>query len=141
MKVSIIVPTYNRIDSLIETINSIEQNDYPRKKFEIIIVDDCSTDDTKKKIKKISKAYGNIKYLKTEKNSGPAAARNLGIKHSKGEYIFFTDDDCIVPKNWIKSYLKIFKNNPSVGGIGGMLMPKSHNFFSKIEKIKDKLKL
>lgn len=137
MKISVIIPSYNRGEKLVSTIESIENNDFPKKDFEIIIINDCSTDNTEEVILILKKKYKNLVALKTKKNSGPAKTRNLGIKNSSGEYVFFTDDDCIVPKDWIRKYLDFFKNHPEVYGAGGILEAKNKNIFSFLEKIKD----
>lgn len=138
MKASVIVPSYNRGEKLISTIESIENNDFTKKDFEIIIINDCSTDNTSKVIKKLIKKYSNVRTLANKKNSGPAVSRNNGIKISRGSYIFFTDDDCIVPKDWIKSYLEFFKRHPEVYLAGGILKAKEKNLVSYMEKIKDR---
>ncbi len=138
-KASIIIPTHNRGEKLVETIESIEKNDFPKKDFEIIIVNDASPDNTNKIVAKFKKRYSNIIYIKNKENKGPAGARNRGIKKAKGELIFFTDDDCLVPANWIKDYWKFFRANPEVYGAGGILQAKQKNWISKIEGIKDKM--
>ena len=66
------------------------------------------------------------------------AALNFGIKKAKGDIILFTDDDCLVPTNWVERYKKIFKEN-DVGVVGGYLIPKESNIFYAIDKIKDKI--
>jgi glycosyltransferase involved in cell wall biosynthesis len=139
MKCSVIVPTYNRGKKLRESILSIEKNAFDKKNFEILIINDCSTDKTSLEIKKLEKRYSNILGLKTQKNSGPASARNLGIKKAKGKILLFTDDDCLVPKNWLQTYWDFFEKYPEVFGIGGILSAKEENFFSFLEKVKDKV--
>jgi glycosyltransferase involved in cell wall biosynthesis len=137
--VSVIIPTYNRGGKITETIDALEELDYSKNKLEIIIVNDCSTDSTEYVISSISRKKRNLKFLKTKINSGPAAARNVGIKNAGGKYLFFIDDDCIVPKEIIKEYVNFLENNPNVAGVGGGLEPSSDNIFSKIEKFKNRL--
>lgn len=139
MKISVIVPTYNRNVKLVETIGRIENNPFPKKQFEIIIIDDASTDNTEEIVQDLIKKYRNIKYIKNTKNLGPASSRNKGIKLSRGEYIFFTDDDCLVPKTWLSEYLSFFNKHKELGGIGGILQPYSNNAVAKIEIFKDKI--
>jgi glycosyltransferase involved in cell wall biosynthesis len=87
MKLSIIIPTYNRAHILPRAIESIyKQQD---ENIEIIVVDDCSTDNTLN----LLKSYPEIILLKTEKNSGACAARNLGIDIASGDLIYFLDSD------------------------------------------------
>jgi len=95
-KVSVIIPTYNRCAWIKHAIDSVLQQTY--QNFELLIVDDGSTDITKG----ILAEYGKkIKYF-YQSNKGPASARNLGIKQSKGTYICFLDSD----DRWVKSKLE-----------------------------------
>jgi len=87
--VSVIVTTFNRADLLRETLDSILSQTY--NNFELIVVDDGSTDNTEKVVKNYSDSR--VQYIKTDNWGGPARPRNIGIKQSKGEYIAFCDDD------------------------------------------------
>lgn len=89
--VSIITPVYNAERFLKETIQSILDQSY--KKFELILVDDCSTDNSERIIKNFSERDQRIKYVKLESNSGAAVARNTGLKTASGEYVAFLDSD------------------------------------------------
>ncbi|EHD19639.1 MULTISPECIES: glycosyltransferase family 2 protein [Brenneria] len=89
--VSIYISTYNRAPKLSRAINSVINQDY--KNIEIIICDDCSNDNTLDVVKKLASEDSRIKYLRTDKNNGPSAARNLGIFSARGEYITGLDDD------------------------------------------------
>ncbi|BAZ10116.1 family 2 glycosyl transferase [Calothrix sp. NIES-4071] len=84
---SVIIPTYNRAELIEKTINSVLAQEF--QDYEIIVVDDGSTDDTIKILKPYQRR---IKILQ-QANKGPGAARNLGIKHAKGKYIAFLDSD------------------------------------------------
>ncbi len=94
--VSIITPSYNTAEYIAETIKSVQSQTY--ENWEMIIVDDCSTDNTDE----VVKAYlsdPRIKYLKNEKNSGAAVSRNYAIREAKGKWIAFLDsDDIWLPK-------------------------------------------
>lgn len=87
--VSAVVPTYNRSLSLIRAIGSIQRQTYPR--IEIIVVDDCSSDNTTETVAGLCDAR--IRYLRHEKNLGGGAARNTGIEAASGDFITFLDDD------------------------------------------------
>ncbi|MPL68877.1 Undecaprenyl-phosphate 4-deoxy-4-formamido-L-arabinose transferase [bioreactor metagenome] len=108
--VSIIIPTYNRKEKLIRAIDSVLAQTY--KDFEIIIVDDGSTDGTKDYLSKcIEKNKGIIHYF-YKKNGGVSSARNFGIARSKGKYISFLDsDDYLYPTKIEKQILEIKKQN------------------------------
>src|SRR3989338_4858676 len=123
-KYSIIIPTYNRAKFLPKTLDSVVSQTLSCHKYEILIIDDGSTDNTREKVAEFMKQYSDydIKYF-YQKNAGPAKARNLGIKESKGEIIFFTDDDCIVPHNWMATLLDGYRRYPDVVGVGGWHIP------------------
>ena len=98
--ISIIIPMYNSEKYIEKCIESILNNLY--KNFEIIVVDDGSTDDSIKIVKK----YTNIKLLYSN-HAGPGSARNVGIENASGDFIFFLDSDDTINPNT----LKILKNN------------------------------
>ena len=112
--VSIVIPTYNRKEKLTRLIKSILNNNYPRDKIEVIVVDDASTDGTYEEIKK---SFPEVKVIKNQKELFLAASRNVGIKNSKGKYIFLIDDDNIVDKDCILELVKVMENNynPPIG--------------------------
>ncbi len=109
--VSIIIPAYNSEKTMGKCLDSLLKLDYPD--YEIIIIDDGSTDSTPE----ILKQYPKVKTITTQ-NSGPSKARNTGIWEARGDFIAFTDADCIVDHNWIKELFKGFKSD-RVAGVGG----------------------
>lgn len=118
--ISVVVPTFNRSNYLCKTLDSLLMQDCPYHKYEIIIVDDGSTDDTEIVVKQYMANRDNVNYYK-QGNRGPAAARNLGIKHAQGNVIAFTDDDCIPDKDWLARIAECFEENPNIVGIGGQV--------------------
>ena len=88
--VSIIMPSYNTAQFIAKSIGSVIAQDY--RDWELIIVDDCSTDGTDDIVKPFL-ADGRIKYLKNEINSGAAVSRNRALRHAKGKWIAFLDSD------------------------------------------------
>ena len=98
--VSIISPTYNDEDTIENTINSVLNQSY--KNWEMIIVDDCSRDNTGYIVKQKAKEDERIKYIKLDKNSGASVARNVALKNAKGKYIAFLDCDDL----WLEDKLK-----------------------------------
>ena len=103
VKISVIVSTFNRRSKLKKTIKSVLCQSF--KDFELIIVDDCSTDDTEKLVKTFND--DRIKYFKTRKNSGhDGLPKNLGINKAQGEYIAFLDDDDVYRKDALKILYK-----------------------------------
>ena len=100
MEISIVIPTYNRKDQLRQCLESCFAQDYPQDDFEVIVVDDASSDGTKDMLRELSQQSPNLRYF-FQRHKGPAAARNLGLKQSRAEVVGFTDSDCILSKNWI----------------------------------------
>ena len=107
--VSIIMPSYNTGKYISESIESVIAQTY--KKWELIIVDDCSNDLTIKVVQKYLKEYSNIFFIQLEKNSGAAAARNKGIEEAQGEYIAFIDSDDLWEKNKFECQINYMKEN------------------------------
>lgn len=97
-KVSIIIPTYNRRSMVKEAVDSVLAQDF--EDFELMIVDDGSTDGTADEIKKYG---GRVKFLQHKENRGVSASRNSGIVQAKGKYIGFLDSDDL----WVKGKLRI----------------------------------
>lgn len=128
IKASVVIATRDRAGSLAATLDSvIAQKINPKHKYEIIVIDSSSAENTKSLISDFQKKYPQIEigYFRQEK-AGPGKARNLGIKEAKGEIIFFTDDDCIVPSDWIKTLLDGYKRYPDVVGVGGWSGPENN---------------
>lgn len=114
IKVSVIVPLYNKKNTIIQCIESLLNQTY--YDLEIIVVDDCSTDDSYEIVKKFVKKYSNnfdnsktktTKLLKTKINSGCYVARNVGIKNSTGEFVAFLDADDVYLSYKIEKQMEI----------------------------------
>ena len=97
MKLSIIIPAYNAALYIDKCIRSCENQDISQEDYEIIIVDDGSIDNTKECIEQLQKDFNNIIYI-YQVNSRQGAARNNGLNHAKGKYIWYVDAD-----DWIES--------------------------------------
>ncbi|WP_281192231.1 glycosyltransferase family 2 protein [Staphylococcus felis] len=103
---SIIVTTYNNEKTIEKTLTSIIDQNIDEERYEIIVVDDCSSDSTINCIKKIERQ--NIELIILDKNTGgPSIPRNTGVSHAKGEYIYFLDGDDWLEKDIL---LKIERN-------------------------------
>ncbi|MDD3375617.1 MAG: glycosyltransferase family 2 protein [Candidatus Omnitrophica bacterium] len=110
--VSIVIPAYNAQKTLGLTLQAIFNQTYLGPK-EIIVVDDGSTDQTADSLKSLK----DVIYIH-QKNSGPATARNAGFAASKGEFVFFTDSDCVPQSDWIEKLLAGF-SDPLIGVVCG----------------------
>jgi len=99
---SVIVPSYNRQDELVELLASMQTLDFPRDRFEVIVVDDGSSDQTLPYLEDFrSRARFNFQFY-TQKNLGPGAARNTGMEEAHGDFFLFVDSDCYVPDHWLR---------------------------------------
>jgi len=110
-KVSVIIPFYNHIDKTVVAIKSVLKQTY--KNIEIILVDDCSSDNISK-LEDLTKNKQNIRLVKTPKNSGPALSRNIGMDAATGEYVAFLDSDDEFYDNKIeKQLVAMLRYNPT----------------------------
>lgn len=139
--ISVVVPTYNRKEQLGATLNSLLRQTYSNKGYEIVVVDDGSTDSTADEVEKLrKKSKVKIKFFR-QGNKGPAAARNLGVSKALGEIVAFTDDDCIVPKNWLERLAESFLRE-NVVGVGGDTIASEKelqkNIFARLDRWKCK---
>lgn len=121
--ISIIICTYNRVDSLKKTLKSLEVMSVSDDiEWELLIVDNNSNDNTRESVNDFIRASGiNCRYVFEEKQ-GLSHARNRGIKEAGGDIIAFTDDDVIVDKFWLQNIEKVFKEN-HVSCVGGRIFP------------------
>ena len=110
-KVDIILPNYNREMYLEETINSVIKQTY--NEWNLFIIDDCSTDSSRKIIEKYS-SYEKINSIFLKKNMGVAFCRNLGIRTSKSRYVSFIDSDDLWTKNKLKDQINFMEKNNHV---------------------------
>lgn len=115
--VSIVVPVYNAEKTLRVCLNSIIENTY--KDYEIILINDGSQDNSPKIIDEYKKKYPKIIKAYSQKNGGPAVARNNGIKYSKGEYIFFIDNDDYIEKDYLEKFVRAIEKENADMVIGG----------------------
>jgi len=116
--ISIIVPAFNEEALIGECIRSLLNLDYPEQLLEIIVIDDASTDRTKE----ILSGFSRIQVL-SGGHQGPSAARNRALKLAKGEFVAFTDADCIVSPEWLKELMRGFESD-SIAGVGGIQKPR-----------------
>lgn len=124
--ISVIIPTYDAEKTIINTLNSFISQTFDKDKFEILIVDDGSTDNTKKLVNEFINKYGNllsIKFIEIS-HKGAAAARNVGIKNSLGDIIVFIDSDCIAPTNWLEEIARtLSRSEEKCAGICSIYEP------------------
>jgi GT2 family glycosyltransferase len=113
---SIIIPTYNRPERLLNCLESLTKLDYPRADFEVVVVDDGSKMSLEPVVTAVKDKL-NLTFVR-QNNKGPAAARNAGASKAQGQYLVFTDDDCAPASDWLCKLAAKFSTNPDVM-IGG----------------------
>ena len=107
--ISVIMPLYNNEKYVKEAILSVINQTY--SDWELLIIDDASTDDSKNVVKKLIGGVKQIRLFELKKNQGVSYARNLGIKEAKGEYISFLDSDDLWHKDFLLSVYQISKDS------------------------------
>jgi GT2 family glycosyltransferase/SAM-dependent methyltransferase/glycosyltransferase involved in cell wall biosynthesis len=115
--VSVIIPIYGKIEYTLSCLASIAANP-PQAAFEVIVVDDCSLDDS---FDVLSKVKG-IRLLRNEQNQGFIRSSNLGAKAAKGEYLYFLNNDTQVTLGWLNELLRTFSEFPGTGLTGSKLI-------------------
>jgi len=111
MNLSIIIPFFNSENFILQCITSITNQNLHIKDYEIILIDDGSTDKSNLIVSQFINKFSNIKLI-TQKNCGLSVSRNIGVNLSEGNYIFFMDSDDYIALNTLRSLLKIvIKNN------------------------------
>jgi GT2 family glycosyltransferase len=118
-KVSVIIPNYNGQKHLGTCIDSLHQLNFPRENYEIIVVDNASSDNS---CEFILSTYPDVVLIKTEKNLGFAGGCNLGIKNSVGEYIVLLNNDTKVDTNWLKELIAVADGDEDVAIVGSKLL-------------------
>jgi len=114
--ISVIIPTFNRAEMVCRCVQSILDTKWPA--LEVIVVDDCSPDDTMNKVKE---RFGDkVKYIRNERNSFQAVSRNNGAKIATGDYLFFLDDDNVVDRRIFIEMTQAFSENAKLGLVAPM---------------------
>lgn len=115
---SVILCVYNAEKRLGPVLDAMLGQDHPS--WELIIVDDASRDSTPALVREKIKGRSNARLIVHKVNKGLGGARNTGVAAARGEFVFFTDDDCLVPKDWVSKGVKAFRKEPKeVAAVAG----------------------
>lgn len=123
--VSFTVPCFNEGQHIYETVKTILEQDWPKDKLEVIVVDDCSTDDTYQWALK-AKALGNVTVLKNDVNSGKRVSLVKATRISSGEICVSVDSDVLLAPNALLELIACFKD-PKIGAVGGRVSVSNAN--------------
>ena len=122
--ISFIICTYNRAKYIGPLLESIAANDLPKSEYEILLVDNNCTDNTREICDSFTVAHKDINFrYTTESEQGLSAARNRGIKEAKGDIIVYIDDDALVDPNYLRAYAEWFAAHPETMACGGPIEP------------------
>jgi len=136
-KVSVLVAARNEEATIENCISSLLKNDYPADLTEIILINDSSIDKTGEIMCRFAQAHSNIVYVSIEMESlhlrGKTNALTEGIKKSSGDIYLFTDADCRVPPQWIRSQVSYF--DEQIGIVGGFTRLRSWNWFTGMQAL------
>ena len=122
VQISIIIPHYNGSKIIIECLSSLKMSKY--RNYEILIVDNGSTDDS---IELINKNFSEVNVVKSDINLGYAGGCNLGAKSAKGKYLLFLNNDTIQNKNWLEPLITKLEGNNNISSV----QPKILNYYNK----------
>lgn len=112
--VSVIIPTYNRLPLLKQTLDSVTQQTY--KNIEIIVVDDGTMGNENEEL---CTQFSKVRYFKIENSGGPAKPRNVGAEHAKGHFLAFVDDDDLWVPEKLEKQVQLLLENPQFGLVHG----------------------
>ena len=122
---SVIIPTYNYAHTLRRAVESVLQQ--PGDDYEILVVNDGSTDGTENLLNELAAEYEGRLYTVTRANSGPAATRNFGVKNSSGQYLIFLDADDAFSDDALRLLREVIQDNPGLGmAVGGHISVSSN---------------
>ena len=121
---SVIICTYNRDKYIYNVLKSLAENTLPRDRYEIVLVDNNCTDNTRGECDRFVKDFPDVvfRYF-VETNQGLSHARNRGIKESAGDILVYVDDDALVNKEYLRTYADFFEQNPEIEAAGGPIIP------------------
>jgi GT2 family glycosyltransferase len=118
LRASVVISTYNRASALPATLSALGRQDIPADAYEVIVVDDGSTDDTSQVLSAIETPY-RLRRFRQPQNTGVSAGRNAALRAAQGDWVIMISDDLIVPANFISVHLATHERFPDSWVVGG----------------------
>lgn len=116
--ISVVISTYNRASAIPATLDALAQQDLPGEDFEVLVVDDGSTDETQEVLSAAMVPYA-LRTFRLPTNRGVSAGRNVGLRNAAGEYVVMISDDLIVPARFLTEHLATLRRFPDAWVVGG----------------------
>ena len=129
MLVSVVISTYNRAKALPATLDALGAQDMPADDYEVMVVDDGSTDATADVLAASSPAYTLLTY-RLPSNRGVSAGRNVALRNAQGRFVIMISDDLIVPRDFLTTHVATLNRFPRAWVVGG---------FSQLDSLVDEL--
>ena len=130
--ISVVIPVYNGAVTIGACLESLLNQNYPAEAYEIIVVENGSTDNTTQIVEQYP-----VRLFHSDLH-GPAAARNLGVAQSHADIVAFTDADCIAHSHWLSELVKPYAD-PEVGGVGGAIVAYDHAHRDTVERFSEEI--
>lgn len=123
LDLSLIIATYNRAEQLMVTLESVAMQHYPTARWECIVVDNNSKDNTRERVEAFAAAHPTLQLRYCfEQNQGLSYARNRGIEEAEGEILAFVDDDERIVEEFVAAYVELFASHPDAMSAGGKII-------------------
>lgn len=126
---SVIIPARNRPGALANCLQALTRLDYPTGNYEVIVVDDASEPPLRQTVE-CRAALSGLRWERLSKNEGPAAARNHAARIARGEFLAFTDDDCLPDPEWLNNLEHALNSNPGCAAGGRLIDGQPRNIYS-----------
>jgi GT2 family glycosyltransferase len=120
--IAVVIPTFQRVQLLPALLEALSTQTLPPDRFEVVLVDDCSDVDVAPRVHAVGPFPYRLQVLRTPRNAGPAAARNLGWRATSAPLLAFLDDDCVPSPGWLEAGLNALTEQPEVGVLQGRTM-------------------
>ena len=125
LNISVVICTYNRADYIQEAMESLYAQTLPRDRYEVIIVNNNSSDNTELVCRAFIASHNDaLFYYMNEPEQGASNARNTGARHVHSPLLCFMDDDAVADADYLERIVRFFEEHPDAGGLGGRIIPR-----------------